>query len=79
MLPAFAVAPLAIEAGRMALMKNIALIVFFLIFVGVGVRLLLRGRDKYERASRLPLDDDAPVTPRRGAGIEAHAEEDRRR
>ena len=47
MMPAFAVAPLAIEAGQMALMKNIALIVFFLIFVGVGVRLLLRGRDKY--------------------------------
>jgi cbb3-type cytochrome oxidase subunit 3 len=52
-----AATPLAIEPGTMALLKNVALIICFLVFVGVVLRMLLAGRGRYERASRLPLED----------------------
>lgn len=52
-----AATPLAIEPGTLAFLKNVALIICFVVFVGVVLRLLLAGRGRYERASRLPLDD----------------------
>lgn len=41
----------------LTLLKNIALIVFFAIFVGIGIRLLLTRRGEFDRAARMPLDD----------------------
>ena len=60
----------------LSLLKNIGLVVFFAIFVGIGVRLLLTRRSAFDHAARLPLDDDAgeqlvnqdSVKERRGHG-----------
>ena len=37
---------------------EVALIIFMVVFAGVAVRLMVRGRrDAWDRASQLPLDD----------------------
>ena len=60
----------------LSLLKNIGLVVFFTIFIGIGVRLLLTRRSAFDHAASLPLDDDAglglanqdSVKERRGHG-----------
>ncbi|HEY3215967.1 MAG TPA: cbb3-type cytochrome c oxidase subunit 3 [Candidatus Eisenbacteria bacterium] len=47
---------------------EIALILFFLVFIAVVARTFLPSRhDELRRASRLPLDDDATDVPGPGA------------
>lgn len=51
----------------LAAYAEVALILFFLAFVGIVIYLFApwRTRDaRYEAASRMPLDDDSPQTPR---------------
>jgi len=46
---------------------EVALVLFFLAFVLIAVRLLVRAdRRELERMSRMPLDDGAPQGPRPG-------------
>jgi cbb3-type cytochrome oxidase subunit 3 len=40
--------------------KTILLVVFFVVFVAIVLRLLLSRPGRYERAARLPLEDDPP-------------------
>jgi cbb3-type cytochrome oxidase subunit 3 len=47
---------------------EVALIIFFVLFVAIVARVLAPGRKAgYDAAARMPLDDETPVTPRRGA------------
>lgn len=46
---------------------EVALIIFFIVFVAVAFRVLSPARKaEYAAASRMPLDDELPVTPRHG-------------
>ena len=42
---------------------EIALVIFFAVFLAVLARVLLSRRNGFEHASRLPLDDDWVSTP----------------
>ena len=42
-----------------ALFKQLGLVVCFSIFLAIGLRLAFVRRGKYDRAARLPLEDDA--------------------
>ena len=47
---------------------EVALVIFFGVFLAVVARVLAPGRKAgYDRAARMPLDDETPVTPRHGA------------
>jgi cbb3-type cytochrome oxidase subunit 3 len=47
---------------------EVALIIFFVVFVAVAFRVLAPSRKAgYDKAARMPLDDDTPVEPRKGA------------
>lgn len=46
-----------------ALLKTIGLVIFFIIFAGIVLRLVLAGPRKYDRAGRIPLEDE-PVDER---------------
>ena len=52
-----------------AAMKTIALVIFFSLFGGLLVWLLLVRSHRFDRSANLPLDDDAVTEPR-------HADED---
>ena len=52
-----------LEGGGFEWMKEAALLFFFGLFVVVLLRLLLGGRDRYEKPSQIPLTDDV-VEPR---------------
>jgi cbb3-type cytochrome oxidase subunit 3 len=43
------------------LYAEIALVIFFLIFVGIVVYVILRRKETWEHQRRLPLDHDEPV------------------
>jgi len=46
---------------------EVALIIFFVLFVAIAARVLApRRKAGYEAAARMPLDDETPVTPRHG-------------
>lgn len=46
---------------------EVALVIFFLVFVVVAIRVLSpRRRRDYAAAARMPLDDATPVEPRDG-------------
>lgn len=49
---------LSLTAGTRV--KEIALVVFFLLFLGLLVWLLFSRSDRYRRAARLPLEEDDP-------------------
>jgi cbb3-type cytochrome oxidase subunit 3 len=51
----------------LALYAEVGLVIFFLVFVAVAFRVLSPSRKAaYDAASRMPLDDEHPVTPRHG-------------
>ena len=51
----------------LAVYAEVALVLFFLAFVLIGVRLLVRrDRRELERMSRMPLDDGTPERPHPG-------------
>ena len=46
---------------------EVALVIFLVVFVAVAFRVLSPSRKAgYDAASRMPLDDERPVTPRHG-------------
>jgi hypothetical protein len=49
--------------GDMLWLKDAALLIFFALFVGVVLRLILGGRQRYEKTGLIPLTDDV-VEPR---------------
>lgn len=49
---------------QIALTKKIALVFFFLFFMGVFLKLVLTRRSSYERVAQIPLNDDVVVEPR---------------
>ena len=56
------------EAPRhLVLLKEIATVVFFVIFVGICVWLLLVRRETTDAQARIPLDDGEPPADGRGA------------
>jgi hypothetical protein len=56
-----------ISQSGLAFYAEVALVLFFLAFVIIGVRLLVRrDRHELERMSRMPLDDGPPEHPRPG-------------
>jgi len=52
-----------VGASGLAGYAEVALLLFFLVFVVVSVRALATNRASIERAARLPLDDDIPISP----------------
>ena len=63
---------LAIQEGQVAVIKKIAMIFFFFVFLGIVVRLLMTRAGTYERASRLPLDDGRESTSVSGSAPNRH-------
>jgi len=56
-----------VSHAGLAVYAEVALVLFFVAFVVIGVRLLAhRDRHELERMSRMPLDDGAPESPRPG-------------
>ena len=57
-----------IMAGAgLSVYAEIALIIFLAVFLAIVLRLFWPGRKKaMDAASRMPLDDEHPVTPRSG-------------
>lgn len=56
------------EAPRhLVLLKEIATVVFFVIFVGICVWLLLVRRETTEAQARIPLEDGEPPADRSGS------------
>lgn len=51
-----------VGASGLAFYAEVALAIFFLVFVAIGVRLLAPGR-QWEHAASLPLQDDSPTRP----------------
>lgn len=52
-----------LRAMDFTMLSQIALVMFFLVFVAVAVRTWLRPKDEIDRQSQIPLSDD-PVEPR---------------
>lgn len=51
----------------LALYAEVGLLIFFLVFVAIVVRVLMPSRRaEFDAAARMPLDDETPVTPRHG-------------
>ena len=51
----------------LAFYAEVALVIFFVVFVAIVLRVFSRSRRaKYDAAARMPLDDEKPVTPRHG-------------
>ena len=62
-----------VGASGLAGYAEVALLLFFFVFVVVGLRALLADRSLIDRAAHLPLDDDrtpslSSSTPRSGRG-----------
>jgi hypothetical protein len=51
-----------VSASGLAGYAEIALVIFFGVFLVVGLRALLTNRAALDRAANLPLDDDSPST-----------------
>lgn len=52
----------------LAFYAEVALVIFFIVFVAVALRVFSPSRKAdYAAAARMPLDDETPVTPRHGA------------
>lgn len=51
----------------LAIYAEVALVIFFIAFVAIALRVLAPSRKAdYAAAARMPLDDETPVTPRHG-------------
>jgi hypothetical protein len=58
-----------VSGSGLAMYAEIALLIFFIVFVIVGLALLLRRNADHDIAARMPLDDgNEPLQPRRRAG-----------
>jgi len=56
-------------AAGLAGWAQAALVLFLVAFLAIGVAIAAPSRRKeFERASRMPLDDDPPMTPRGPTG-----------
>lgn len=53
-----------VGASGLAFYAEVALAIFFIVFVAVGLRLLAPTR-QWEHVANLPLEDDAPTRPTR--------------
>jgi cbb3-type cytochrome oxidase subunit 3 len=53
-----------VSASGLAGYAEIALVIFFVVFLAIGIRALATNRAAFDRAASLPLDDD--TTPRTG-------------
>ena len=51
-----------VGASGLAFYAEVALTIFFVVFVAIGVRLLGHSR-QWEHAARLPLEDESPRRP----------------
>jgi cbb3-type cytochrome oxidase subunit 3 len=49
-----------------ALYAEVALVIFFLVFLGIVTYVVLRRKGAWERARRLPLEDEPPAGPPEG-------------
>lgn len=47
-----------VSGSGLTLFPLVALVIFFLLFVGIAVYVMLRRRETWERTRRLPLEDD---------------------
>jgi cbb3-type cytochrome oxidase subunit 3 len=52
-----------VSGAGLAGYAEIALLLFFLVFVVVGIRVLFSARGTMERAAHMPLDDDVVSPP----------------
>lgn len=52
-----------LRAMDFTLLSQIALVLFFLVFVAVTIRVCLRPKEEIEKQSQIPLSDE-PVEPR---------------
>jgi cbb3-type cytochrome oxidase subunit 3 len=54
-----------VSGAGLAGYAEVALIIFFLVFVAIGLRVVLARKTSFAREASLPLDDgsSAPVTP----------------
>jgi cbb3-type cytochrome oxidase subunit 3 len=50
-----------VSNAGLATYAEIALVIFFLVFVGIVAYVFLRRRGAWERMRQLPLDDDSPA------------------
>jgi len=53
-----------VGASGLAFYAEVALAIFFVVFVAVGLRLLVPSR-QWDHVARLPLEDDSPARPPR--------------
>jgi hypothetical protein len=57
-----------VSGSGLALYAEIALLIFFIVFVVIGLGLLLRRNADHDVAARMPLDDGTePLQPRQRA------------
>jgi len=47
-----------VSGAGLAGYAEVALLIFFLVFVAVGLRVLLSAQSTFENAERMPLDDE---------------------
>lgn len=52
-----------LRAMDFTLLSQVALVIFFLVFVVVTIRVLTRPKDEIDKQSQIPLSDE-PVEPR---------------
>jgi cbb3-type cytochrome oxidase subunit 3 len=64
-----------VGASGLAGYAEVALLLFFLVFVVVSVRALATNRASIDRAARLPLDDDCAFSPDRASATMPSARE----
>ena len=51
-----------VSGAGLAGYAEIALLIFFLVFVAVGLRVLFSAKQNFRDAAHLPLDDESPAT-----------------
>jgi cbb3-type cytochrome oxidase subunit 3 len=54
----------AVAGSGLSFYPMVALVLFFLVFVGIAVYVGLRRRETWDRISRLPLEDDSQTSSR---------------
>lgn len=52
-----------VAASGLAQYAEIALVIFFVVFMAIALRVLFMKRTDLDRMSRLPLDDDTSTVP----------------
>jgi cbb3-type cytochrome oxidase subunit 3 len=49
-----------VSGAGLALYAEVALLLFFIVFLAVAVRLMITRRERYEHMAQLPLEDEPP-------------------